>query len=109
MKTMKKMISGLFALVLVAGFAMNVNAQTVSNAINASANLQAQLVWSDQGDIVFGNVPTGNVAIINPVDGARTNASIGTVGKAQLAGQPGSKFNVTFEPVVTLANGLKIL
>jgi hypothetical protein len=27
MKTMKKMISGLFALVLVAGFAMNVNAQ----------------------------------------------------------------------------------
>jgi hypothetical protein len=59
MKTMKKMISGLFALVLVAGFAMNVNAQSDNKTITASANVLVAITVTAGDSLVFGNVSPG--------------------------------------------------
>lgn len=96
---------GLFALTLMAGFAVNAHAQTVSENIEVSANLQQELIFSSERNIVFGNVPLNNVAVINPTDGSRTNASTGQTGLAQLSGQASTTINVIFETVVELSPG----
>lgn len=99
MKTIKR---GLLGLLLLAGFVKHVNAQAANGTIDSSVTIQTQLVWSTPENIVFGNVPAGDIATINPVTGAKTNASVGSVGKVGLTGQVGSTFKVTFTPVVTL-------
>lgn len=103
----KNIITGLFALTMMAGFAVNANAQTgpESGNINVTADLQQEFVWSNLQNIVFGIVSKGDVATINPETGVSTNASIGQVGHAQLAGGADAAFNVTFPSVVELEPG----
>lgn len=102
---MKQFLSGLFALLLFVGFAMNANAQETDDAdIDVSASVVETITVNNITNLLFGNVLTGDIPEADPTDGTFDYDAGGdrSIGKFQVVGSPGTSTLVTWDAQITL-------
>lgn len=103
----KTLMTGLFALTLMAGFAVNAHAQAVSdNAdVGVSATVLEDISVDQVTDLAFGNVNAQTLPSINPTDGTTNNIISGSVvGKFTVTGAAGASININWTTALVLEN-----
>lgn len=107
----KTLMTGLFALTLMAGFAVNAHAQAVSdNAdVGVSATVLEDISVDQVTDLAFGNVNAQTLPSINPTDGTTNNIISGSVvGKFTVTGAAGASININWTTALVLENGSEV-
>lgn len=107
----KTLMTGLFALTLMAGFAVNAHAQAVSdNAdVGVSATVLEDISVDQVTDLAFGNVNAQTLPSINPTDGTTNNIISGSVvGKFTVTGAAGASININWTTALVLDNGSEV-
>ena len=74
---MKKLMTGLFALTLMLGFAVNAQAQSDEADITARANVLVDVTVNANGDLVFGNVSPGIAKTVSNISAVSGSSATG--------------------------------